>query len=237
MCGRRGSPSEELGGAVLCDKCRGCFYAVGPHLCMRCSRTVGSEDSLCRFCAERDAGFDKAAAVFDYKDGAKDLIHSLKYSEKPWLVKYAAACMAEKVRSLQWKPDVITYIPMYAKKERHRGFNQAELLAAKIAEELNLQCRSLIVRNRGTIPQSHLSVAERRENIKGAFCVDKLCHEDLAGKCILVVDDVMTTGSSLNEAADVLKDAGAAQIFGISFAAVDDLDRVQGKKQKTEQDI
>ena len=67
--------------------------------------------------------------------------------------------------------------------------------------------------------------------------MDKLCHEDLAGKCILVVDDVMTTGSSLNEAADVLKDAGAAQIFGISFAAVDDLDRVQGKKQKMEQDI
>ncbi len=111
--------------------------------------------------------------------------------------------------------DLVMPVPMHSTRKRSRGFNQSELLAAPIAARLSVRLeKAMMKKTRHTTPQSALSHAERIENAKGAYQV----AADLAGKSILLVDDVVTTGATLSECALALRRAGAKHVYALAFA-------------------
>ena len=232
LCGRRGEPWGSLGGAVICSQCKAHFPPAGPHVCSCCGRPVGSKDSLCRFCAADLSGFDRAVSVFDYRENVRSFVFDIKYHDQPWLTKYAGRAMAEKLYQSGESVDVVTYVPIHFKKKRKRGFDQAQLMAQNMAYCMGLPCETLLSRTRNTAPQSGLSAEERRENIRGAFQILPEKLDLIRDRCVAVVDDVMTTGSSLAEIARVLHENGARRVIGVCFAAVGEPDPAQEQTER-----
>lgn len=111
---------------------------------------------------------------------------------------------------------------MYHAKERKRGYNQAETLARLFAAKQDLPCLELLFRIRNTTPQSTLNSDERMENITGAMKLNDAFKNEICGKNVLVTDDILTTGSSLNECAKVLINSGAAKVYGLCMCSVEE---------------
>lgn len=221
ICGRRGKNYPEYGNAVICDKCVNSFTLVSPPLCTKCGRRIKSENSLCEMCAKYDFEFDRAASAFVYDGSIRKAIHSLKYHDEAWLADFSANAMYKTLKECNMNFDVLTYVPMYKRKELKRGYNQAKLLAEKIAKQLNMNCTDLLIRTINTTPQSQLDKNERMENINGAIKVADKYKNNISDKSVLVIDDILTTGSSLNECAKVLKTCGATHVFGLCMCSVD----------------
>jgi len=158
----------------------------------------------------------------DYSDRAiNELIKKLKYSFARELgavlgeiaVRYLRKLSAEnKLKKINLQKYIITPIPLHKKRYNWRGFNQAELIARHIAANLNLPYQDLLIRVKNNAPQVKLGGAERQNNITGCFAA---VEKNLAGKKIILVDDVATTGSTLDEAAGVLMSAGADKVWGL----------------------
>ena len=220
VCGRRGLHRKEHGNAVLCDKCFATVKRVGDVVCTKCGRRIGSADSLCESCAKHDMRFDLAASVYCYEGAARTLVHRLKYSGAQWIADIGAKQMAEAYDEEAMPADVITFVPMYPKKERQRGYNQARLLAEGFAKRRGKEAVPLLERIRNTTPQSELDKDERMENIENAIGVAENMKENVEGKRVLVVDDILTTGSSLDECARALKEQGAAAVYGLCLCSV-----------------
>jgi ComF family protein len=111
---------------------------------------------------------------------------------------------------------IITPVPLHSKRQRWRGFNQAENLAKVVAKNLNLPIENLLTRQRNTPPQAKLNKTEREKNLTGAFAINM--KKSLQGKKIILIDDVVSTGSTILECAKVLKIAGASEVWGLVLA-------------------
>jgi ComF family protein len=153
-------------------------------------------------------------------DGAvRELIHQFKYSGKTMLRRPLALLAADHLDRfvIETGPDVIIPVPLHHKRLRQRGFNQAILLGEIFAQKWRLPLlRNSLRRVRWTEPQVNLSAAERLENVKGAFALADIVA--VAGKRVLLVDDVYTTGSTVKECAKVLKSGGAQSVTAITVA-------------------
>lgn len=199
-----GSMSHD---GLWCAACDAALPYLGAAHCPGCALpTPGGE--VCGQCLRHPPSFDRATAVFGYSFPLDKLIQAMKYGEQ-----LALACaFAEKLVCRIDKdrlPDCIIPMPLHPAKLRERGFNQSQLLAAKVARALDLEllphaCR----RVRDTPPQSALPWKERKKNVRDAF----RCDADLAGKRIALVDDVLTTGASLNALAGAVRECGAVEI-------------------------
>jgi ComF family protein len=163
---------------------------------------------MCGRCLSHPPIFTRTEAVFGYAFPLDKLIQAMKYGEQLALANGFAKELAQRIEKNNL-PDFIIPMPLHPAKLKERGFNQSLLLAEKIARELNLKpLPNACQRVRDTPSQSSLKWKERDKNVKGAFS----CDIDLTGKRIALVDDVMTTGASLNALAKVIKKAGAAEI-------------------------
>ena len=222
VCSRRARTYKEHSGAAICDECIKTFLKADGFLCTKCGRKVGSEDSLCKMCAKNDFAFEKAASVYVYEGSVRTVVHKLKYSGEECLANFAAAEMSKKYETLGWNCDFITFVPMYRAKERARGYNQAELLARNVAENTGIECLPALLRTKNTTPQSYLDTAERMANLTGAIKVFEEYKNKIENKRILVIDDILTTGSSLNECAKALIGAGAEKVYGLCMCSVSD---------------
>ncbi len=222
ICDARGSHRMDHANAVICDECLAKMHKVGSVTCKNCGRRVGSSDSLCEACAKHDFLFDGACSVYCYDGVMRDVVHKFKYAGAMWLADFGGRSMAQEHDTSAFGIDIVTFVPMYAKKQRARGYNQAELLARKYAEYTGKDCLNLLVRNVNTIPQSQLDKEERMKNIENAIEVDPKYADIIKNKSILVVDDVLTTGSSLNECARALKRSGAERVYGYCLCSVSD---------------
>ena len=152
-----------------------------------------------------------------YRDGVPEAVRRYKFPGNPSYGKPFGLLMAQCAQdSLTGAVDVVTWTPLSRKRKRKRGFDQAELLARTAAGELGLPARKLLEKEKDNGPQSHLEdEAARRANVQGVY---RLTGEDLSGRCILLVDDVVTTGSTLGECARMLRAAGAEQVWGVTLA-------------------
>jgi competence protein ComFC len=153
--------------------------------------------------------------VCDYDDFAKNIIYKFKTGEK-YLFEPLGFLMKDKIEKSGLCVDLLAYVPVTAKVLKKRGYNQSELLARYISKELDLPCHGEFYKTKDSDFQKNITAAERRKNIKGVF---KL-KGDVKDKNILVIDDVITTGSTLSECARVFKNAGAKNVYGCAFAAV-----------------
>jgi ComF family protein len=173
--------------------------------------------SLCGACRIEPPGWDWARAGAQYEGVVRDAIHALKFRGKRALARPLAQLIGE-----QWPPlarDVaaLVPVPLGRPRERERGFNQAALLAERLAPGLGVAVRPRwLARLRDTQPQSDLGAAERRANVRGAF----EARPEVAGRHVVVVDDVLTTGATVAECARALRAAGAARIGVVAVARV-----------------
>ncbi len=156
-----------------------------------------------------------------YEGTARELVHSLKYRGMTALAGAMASQLAAAARQYGLESDLIVPVPLAGLRRRLRGYNQAEVLARALGGELDLPVRSsAIARQRYTQPQARSADAEaRRRNVSGAFS----CRERaaVAGRRVLLVDDVATTGATLAECASAVKEAGARSVWGLVFARED----------------
>lgn len=199
-----GSMSHD---GLWCAACDGALPYLDVPQCPTCALpTSGGE--ICGQCLKHAPLFTGATAVFGYAFPLDKLMQAMKYGEQLALADAFAEKLARRIDKDRL-PDHIIPMPLHPAKLRERGFNQSLLLAAGIARELDVEllhntCRRL----RDTPPQSALPWKERKKNVRGAFC----CGADLSGKHVALVDDVLTTGASLDALAEAVQKRGASEI-------------------------
>jgi competence protein ComFC len=190
--------------------------------CARCSQPFDGAITgpfNCENCADRHLHFEAAVSPYRSCGVVREVIHRFKYGAQlplrrlvgQWLTK-----ALEDPRIAGRHFDCIVPVPLHAARKRERGFNQAELLAIELHRACRLPVRPLLKRIRYTTTQTQFVRAERIKNLAGAFRLRRGC--DVRDCCVLLVDDVLTTGSTLSECADVLRQSGAASVFAATAA-------------------
>lgn len=176
------------------------------------------EQSVCAACRAGLRAFDRAASFGAYEGTLRSLIHLLKYKGMKPLARPLAELM-NRALAVDAAFDAIVPVPLYWRRQWGRGFNQAELLARHVGKQRGLSVINALRRRRATDTQASLATTGRRKNVAGAFTVRR--NADVAGKRILLIDDVMTTGATAGACASVLKKAGAKSISLLTVARVD----------------
>lgn len=226
-CGR---PLPARGTALgLCTRCRAALSPCSCEACAVCARPLAAhalpEDYRCGACRERPPAFDCLIALWSYRPPLDAVVRGLKFGRLDYLGGHLAAALVDGLGDRLTGFDRIVPIPLHWRRRLARGYNQAEQIARPLAARLGLPCATLLTRRRATPPQSLLGKAGRLANLRKAFRVPR--PEKVRGLNILLVDDVATTGATLDAAARVLKNAGAAAVTALvaGRTPLDPLDR------------
>jgi competence protein ComFC len=218
-CGR---PIDDRFPYSLCPFCVRHIRWANKLTCDCCGKPMSTqpETGLCSECAEAPRSFHRGYTCAGYGMTERNLIHQLKYKDKDYLAAHFAELMTERIVAEGLDPDLVTAVPMYKKKERRRGYNQAGLLAKSISLRLDRPYfPDLLIRVCDTPPMSGLSAAQRRKNVQGVFTAAKWVQNTIYGKTVLLVDDIFTTGSTTEACSAVLKESGAHRVYVVTFAA------------------
>jgi ComF family protein len=205
----------------ICTICRERLPLVASPFCPTCGIPfvgVGG-NHRCGACLTNPPHFDAARAPFLYEGAVRELIHSFKYNRRTYLRSPLARMSLDGLSEfiVENAPHCVVPVPLHRSRLRQRGFNQAVLLGAVLSRHFALPLLvDVLVRTRQTEPQIELAAVERRLNVKGAFAVAR--PDLVAGKRILLLDDVMTTGSTMDECAKELKKAGADVVIAATVA-------------------
>lgn len=215
-----GAPST-----FLCDICLSKIPLRHEHRCPSCEQTITPAGQRCSLCVERSSLDGVFAATYYRVPVVARAIHTYKYRFIPALALPLGDMLSGALQKTNLAlPDIILPVPLHTRRLRFRGFNQSELLAqrlgAKVAPGMMLPVFSqCLLRTRFTKPQVRTTSREERvRNLQGAFSVSSEAGTLLNGKSIWIIDDVTTTGGTLEECALVLKQAGARHVFGIVIA-------------------
>lgn len=203
----------------LCPECATDLPRAVPPRCATCWSVLGAR-GVCRGCAAvLVQSLVGLRSPYRLDEGARRLVHGLKYDGLSALAAPMGVLMAGDLSAWGISPDVVAPVPLHRSRERRRGFNQAALLAQSLAQTAALPLeRRLLRRVRATTPQVRTSGAEvRRQNVTGAFAAGP----SAAGRTVLLIDDVCTTGATLRACADALRAAGALRVYGLTFAHED----------------
>ena len=222
LCPLCGAVSDREGRLV----CWACFTRLPLHaggaFCRICGLVPEGEADggfLCDVCRRDRPAFDLARTAAPFRGGLRTLLHDFKYRNATWLRADLTDWLEGAFRahldaaSIDW----VLPVPLHAARLRQRGYNQAALLAVELARRCGLATRNdLLCRLRATPTQTRLSAAGRRANVRGVFTATQPAW--IRGRTVLVVDDVMTTGATLDEAARCLKQAGAWRVWALAVA-------------------
>lgn len=214
VCGR-----ESFSGDTICDGCKSILPYNDSAICDHCGRQTVYPTEYCDFCKGKQSYLELCRSAFVYEEPIGQVVRRLKYNGE----KYLAEELAEHLKKCFLKDmryaDGIVYVPTSQKRIKERGYNQSFLLAKELAKKIEVPLlEGVIVKTRETKSQVGLTEKQRKENLQGSFKVtDKSAVE---GKRILVVDDVLTTGTTVETMARVLSKAGASQIIALTVASV-----------------
>ena len=206
------SKSDKDSGYV-CIKCMKKLIEVKEPFCLCCGKPISSFDTaLCYDCRKPKRYFTQGAALYVYNDVMKASIHMFKEKGRTEYAAYYAWGLFKKYRELyrQWKPDCLIPVPLSKVKLKKRGFNQAELIAKELAKALKLPLRTDLLMKQEGLEQKALSSYEREKNSKKAFI---LSENIVQSKSVLIVDDVFTTGNTINYIAKLLKNSGCESVY------------------------
>lgn len=216
--------------------CQTCLEGVKPlsgNFCALCGEQIfafGEQSAavICGMCRRATPPFTRAIAFGSYDGELRGLLHLLKYGEVRSIADLLGAYLASVIKQIQpllsGAPPIIVPVPLYGRKRRQRGFNQSELIARAALKRLSgsgirLEMKAaLLKRQRLTSSQTGLTRHQRRANLRGAFAVRD--RAAIAGRDILIVDDVFTTGTTVSECARLLMRAGARRVFVVTVARV-----------------
>jgi len=207
----------------LCGGCWGGIARLRGPRCPICGLSVApgadlaasaGDAPICAACAARPPAFDYARSAAVYAGVAREALHAFKFAGKRALARPLADLIAEEC-AVPGGVDALVPVPLAPGRERERGFNQARLLGERLATRLAVPVRSRwLLRARPTRPQSDLGAQERRDNVRDAF----RAVPDVAGRHLVVVDDVLTTGATAGECARALREAGAHRVGVLTVA-------------------
>jgi len=206
--------------------CRSCWETIRPitdPMCSLCGipniPIAGATDeakNACHACRESPPNYDTATAMFRYTGVLADAVQRMKYRSRTSLIAPLSSLMCEHLDNLN-AVDAVLAVPLHIDRLRTREFNQSLSLAAPVAQRLGVPLLiDSLVRVRQTHPQTTLEWKDRHSNVRGAFSVRR--PEEVEKKTLLLVDDVLTTGSTVNECARVLRNAGAKSIHVLALA-------------------
>ena len=232
------------------------LHLLYPRRCPVCDRPLRREEALCPDCEQARLSFtggvrcdvcglrlkdcicgerlyyEKAVFPFYYEGSVRKTVQKLKFHGRLDLVKPFAEeiLRAARQREILSDADVICYIPMYPKRQRNRGYNQAQELAAELGKQANLPVEPLLYKMTDTEIQHDLPLSRRRGNVIGVFEPTPEFEASIAGKTVLLADDILTSGNTLNEAAKTLLIFGAEKVYGLCNSAAKKKKKQNGSK-------
>ena len=187
-------------------------------ICEHCGRKTIQNETYCLSCKENFINIDKARSSFCYEKPISFLIQKYKYSGKKYLADLFAHYLFITLTENMLTADYIVFVPMTEKSLKQRGFNHGQLLAEKLSEKTGIPCLDIIKKIKETPRQAKLTRGERLKNLKGCFRLTK--RKIISGKNVLIVDDVLTTGSTSETIAKILKKANAKTVNLLTIASV-----------------
>lgn len=195
----------------LCEKCRTTLHCVKGDLCRFCGREIYACD-----CRRERNHFCRCVSPYRYDGAAAGIVKRLKFYRvsqvAPWMAKTMQECIEREYRDLAF--DVLTFVPSDRIREILRGYDHCRLIADALSNLLDLPCKSMLLHRFSLHQQKKLTEAARRKNVRGKFKPKVLCRS----QTVLLIDDVTTTGATLDECARVLRLAGAKEVYCATFA-------------------
>lgn len=218
VCASCDAPLPAPTHGPVCARCWDAVTPIAPPLCDRCGdplpswRVITREQGRCPRCRRISSPVTQARAIGVYDGTLRNIIHALKYGGRRSLARPLAARMRERGADVLEGADLLVPVPLHRSRRRARGFNQA----AELARHLPLPVAHLLRRRRATRPQADLPAAKRHANVRAAFVPRRGAR--VAGLCVVLVDDVSTTGATLEACARVLVEAGAREVRALTAA-------------------
>lgn len=205
-------------GRKICDGCKEKLKPVTGPRCLKCSKPIREpEQEYCQDCSRRTHLFEQGIGIFPYSTILQESLFKLKYGKRQeygvFFGELAAFYAGEQISS--WQIDCIIPVPLHRKRLEKRGYNQAEIIGEAIGKKLKLPVeKNILKRKVNTKPQKDLEPGERRKNMKDAFGL----KGRMKGEKVLLVDDIYTTGSTIDEAAAALMQGGAGKVYFLVIA-------------------
>lgn len=206
-------PSEQ----GICTECEKKLRQITPPYCMKCGKKLQEEGELCEDCSRIRHIFARGRALYEYESVAAT-VYRLKYGERQEYAKFLGEEMAYYLGSFirEVHPDALIPVPLHRKRYHKRGYNQAALLARSLGAALGIPvAEDFLCRTKDTIPLKLLNPKERQNNLKKAFIISQ---NDVKLKTVIMVDDIYTTGSTMDEAARTLQTGGVEKIYFVTLA-------------------
>lgn len=206
----------------LCEECHAKVPRIAPPFCATCSEPFSGAITgsfTCANCAHRKLYFESAVAVYRSRSIVRRVIHQFKYGREMYLRHIVARWLNAAFDDARLRDrtfDIIVPVPLHPARQRERGFNQAKLLAELLGRQRSIQCQAALERVRYTTTQTLFDRAERMENLHNAFRLRK--NVDVRQLRVLLIDDILTTGTTLSECARVLRQAGAVSVYAATAA-------------------
>jgi len=197
----------------FCAACRSKIKKILPPLCNRCGLPLHAQ--ACSHCQRLPLRIDGIRAMAYFEGNLRQAIHAFKYNHHPELARVLGKMLGDHLSAFPLPADAIAPVPLHKSRQDARGYNQSFLIAQALSLEHNLPCwEGALTRVRATRSQIELGAAERRANVEDAFQAD----ERVAGARVLLIDDVCTTGSTLDACSVALKLRGAKSVWGLALA-------------------
>lgn len=209
----------KIGERFICGDCYLNIDFIESHFCRRCGAPIDRDRKRCKYCKGIKFHFKKVRAVGTYTSPLSEMVHFLKYSRKTRIAKRLGILMGNVFKSDSElnSTDIIVPVPLHRVRQRERGYNQSKLLAKVVADITSKRLVvDAVIRKKPTKSQTLLSSEERVINLKNAFEV--VAPERIKGRKVVLVDDVLTTGTTLEEMAKTLVGAGANSIYCLVLA-------------------
>lgn len=214
VCDRPVEPS----GAYICGACRKKFIFIKEPRCLKCGKQLREkEKEYCYDCGGKTHIYDRGIALYTY-GSIRPALYRLKYGGRREYGEFLGRELAMRLgrEILSWRPDGLVPVPLHPAREKKRGYNQAALLAEEMGKCLNIPVFSgLVERSRNTCPQKELDGAARQINLKKAF---KIAQNDVKLNTIVIIDDIYTTGSTIDAVAEVCRNAGIKHVYFVALA-------------------
>ena len=204
------------GGGFLCPECLGKLPRLLPPLCPHCGRPQAS-GIVCPSCWQRQTEIDGIRSLFRFDEVIRKAIHELKYRNLKAISPCLAELLADYLKANPPPGEALVGVPLHPRRLRERGYNQSSLLARELGRRIGLPViEDCLIRVKQAQPQVRaVDVEERRRNVADAFVC---CDEKVEGKQIILIDDVCTSGATLESCAAALKNKGAASVWGLTLA-------------------
>ena len=216
MCDCTVEPSDEM----ICPSCAEKLHFTEGPFCLKCGKQLSHEESeYCSDCEKKIHAFDAGRSLFPYSDRVIKSLYRLKYSNRPGYAAFYGMKMALVFPEVieKWGVQVIMPVPLHKSRLKVRGYNQAALMARALGAGVGIPVvEDGLIRVKKTRPQRLLDAPARQDNLKNAF---KIGRFDVKLKTVLLVDDIYTTGSTIDEVCRVLRQAGVKEIYFLTAAA------------------